>query len=428
MHKLWFRSLAAGVLLCSMVSWAQMPGFPQVQAERVDGDTALTLALKASSLTYEGKPFHAVMEIGAAGSEYSGRLEVWWVDQSKYRMVLASPKFSQEKVVNGDKVFEKYDGDYYPRWLENFVLAVLDPVPMAKNFRIQGPQVSENCLKHEDRPAGITDELTFEVVCLKSTEPVLDYVLTFYDFMEFKDVKEFESKKIARTYETRVLDFKPVVGRLTTLEELSDLPDAMFAILDVTPLEQRTSTKFVSTLKEESLVEKAPEIKWPGVREGKTEGYMIVYARTDRTGQVRETAKHNSDNPGLESFGMEQALNYKFKPLIIDGVPVQMEMPLVLHFKTTLSDPIPELDDAATRKMITGCSLPHEVKDPASAGQNIVITFQVQDDGGLMTLGSSDRKIPVMSLFQQFRGCHFAQYKQNGKPTAYHANLAVTAR
>ena len=428
MHKLWFRSLAAGVLLCSMVSWAQMPGFPQVQAERVDGDTALTLALKASSLTYEGKPFHAVMEIGAAGSEYSGRLEVWWVDQSKYRMVLASPKFSQEKVVNGDKVFEKYDGDYYPRWLENFVLAVLDPVPMAKNFRIQGPQVSENCLKHEDRPAGITDELTFEVVCLKSTEPVLDHVLTFYDFMEFKDVKEFESKKIARTYETRVLDFKPVVGRLTTLEELTDLPDAMFAILDVTPLEQRTSTKFVSTLKEESLVEKAPEIKWPGLHEGKTEGYMIVYARTDRTGQVRETAKHNSDNPGLESFGMEQALNYKFKPLIIDGVPVQMEMPLVLRFKTTLSDPIPELDDAATRKMITGCSLPHEVKDPASAGQNIVITFQVQDDGGLMTLGSSDRKISVMSLFQQFRGCHFAQYKQNGKPTAYHANLAVTAR
>ena len=121
---------------------------------------------------------------------------------------------------------------------------------------------------------------------------------------------------------------------------------------------------------------------------------------------------------------MEQALNYKFKPLIVDGVPVQMEMPLVLHFQTTVSDPIPELNDATTRKLITGCSLPHEVKDPASAGQKIVITFQVQDDGGLMTLGSLDRKIPVMSLFQQFRGCHFAQYKQKGKPTAYHANLA----
>jgi len=428
MHRLMFRSLAVGLLVCSMAGWAQMPGFPEAQGERVDADTALNRALKSSSLAFEGKPFHAVMEIGTAGTEYSGRVEVWWADQSKYRLVLTSPKFSQEKVVNGDRVFEKNDGDYYPRWLENFVLAVLDPVPIAQNFRIQGPQVSENCLKHEDRPGGITDELTFEVVCLKSTEPALDYVLTFYYFMEFKDWKEFGSKNIARSYETRVLDFKPVAGRLITLEELTDPPDETFAIADVTPLEQQTSTKFVSTLKEESLVEKAPEIKWPGVREGKTEGYMIVYARTDRTGQVRETAKHNSDNPGLESFGMEQALNYKFKPLIVDGVSVQMEMPLVLHFKTTLSDPIPELDDATTRKLITGCSLPHEVKDPASAGQKIVITFQVQDDGRLMTLGSSDRKIPVMSLFQQFRGCHFAPYEQNGKPTAYHANLTVTAR
>ena len=97
MHKFWFRSLAAAAFLCSMVSWAQMPGFPQVQGERVDADAALTRALKASSLTYEGKPFHAVMEIGAAGSEYSGRLEVWWADQSKYRMVLTSPKFNQQK-------------------------------------------------------------------------------------------------------------------------------------------------------------------------------------------------------------------------------------------------------------------------------------------------------------------------------------------
>ena len=178
------------------------------------------------------------------------------------------------------------------------------------------------------------------------------------------------------------------------------------------------------------MLESSPkDVVWPEIRDGKTEGYMIVHATTDRTGQVRETSKHNSDNPGLESFGRELALKYKFKPLIVNGVAQQMEMPLVLHFTTKLGgDPIPDLDDAATRKMITGCSLPHEIKDEASAGREIVITFAVQDDGGLMTLGSSDRKIPVPTLYQQFRGCHFPQYKQNGKPTAYRANLTVTAR
>jgi hypothetical protein len=101
-----------------------------------------------------------------------------------------------------------------------------------------------------------------------------------------------------------------------------------------------------------------------------------------------------------------------------------MEMPLVLHFTTKLANPIPELDDAATRKIITGCHLPKKIEDPASAGQQTFIQFQVQTDGHLMTLGSSDCKIPVMTLFQRFHDCHFGQYTQNGVPTMDHAKLA----
>jgi hypothetical protein len=389
---------------------------------------AIHKALKISSLTYEGNPFHAVLEIGKAGDEYSGRVEAWWVDATKYRVTVSSPKFSQTKVVNGYRVYEKNDGDYYPRWLESFVLAVMNPVPMAEGFRKAGPQVSNECLKHEYKPGGITNELTFAMICTKESDSRLDFAMSFPYFMDFKDAKEFDGKQIARTYETRVKDFQTIPARMTLLEELGKVDDTLFAVQQPTPVGDRIATSFVSTVKEESLVEKVPEIQWPDVREGKTDGYMIVYARTDRTGQVRETAKHNSDNAGVEKFGMEVALKYKFKPYVVDGVAQQMEMPLVLHFTSKISDPIPELDDAATRKQITGCSLPHEISDPASAGKQIVITFQVHEDGGLMTLGSSDKKIPIPVLYQQFRGCHFGQYKQNGKFTAYHANLAVSAK
>jgi hypothetical protein len=45
----------------------------------------------------------------------------------------------------------------------------------------------------------------------------------------------------------------------------------------------------------------------------------------------------------LESFGREVALKYKFNPLVIDGTPRQMVIPLVLHFTTTLgADPLPQ--------------------------------------------------------------------------------------
>jgi hypothetical protein len=413
--------IAAGwILLGAASGWSQ--------GERVSVNDALDRALKTSSLTVQGKPFHAVMEIGTAGAEYSGRVEVWWLKDSVYKVQIGSPKFSQVKVVNGDRVWEKDEGVYYPRWLENFVLAILDPVPDAANFKTEGPQVSQNCLKREHRPGGITDELTFEVICLAGSKPHVDSVLTFSYFMQLKDYRNFGTKAVAHEYETRVLDFEPIIGKLTALDDLTNSLPGLFDAPESSSQGHEISTRFISTATEESMVETAPTILWPSVREGKTDGYMIVYARTDRTGQVRETAKHNSDQAALEDFGREQALKYKFKPLVVDGVPMQMEMPLVLHFTSRIENPIPELDDSTSRKLITGCRVPDEVHDPASAGQKIVIQIQVTPDGHIMTLGGSDRKIPVPILYEQFRECRFGEVKQGGVPTAYHANVIVTAR
>ncbi len=103
-------------------------------AKRITTDEALDQALNASSLTTNGKPFHAVLEIGKPGGEYSGRVEVWWQAPQMYKLQITSPKFSQTKIVNGDAVNEKDNGDYYPRWVENFVLAILNPSRMRRTF------------------------------------------------------------------------------------------------------------------------------------------------------------------------------------------------------------------------------------------------------------------------------------------------------
>ena len=278
-------------------------------------------------------------------------MEVWWAAKQKYKTILTSPAFGQTRIVNGADVMEADSGDYYPRWLENFVDAILDPVPMVGNFRgrggavMLGPQMMRSCLRRDDRRDGITDVMTWGEICFGGSKPHLLSVLTTNYSIEFEDWKSFGGKEVARTYKTDVLGYEEVVGRLTKLEELHGLSEETFFIKTPTPADKRIRTAFVSTRKEESLIENAPTIDWPTVHEGKTEGYMIVYARTEGTGQVRETAKHNSDQPGLEDFGMEQALRYKFKPLVVDGVAVQMEMPLVLHFRSK----IPEAGDLCIR-------------------------------------------------------------------------------
>jgi hypothetical protein len=434
-----FRAVHALLLCLSLMALtctglAQFPGFQEPQGERVDADAALDRALKSSSLTFAGKPFHAVMEISSDAKEYSGRVEVWWVNETKYRLVVSSPKFDQEKIVNGVRVFEK-DGDYYPRWLENFVDAILDPVPVAKNFRgrggavMLGPSMS-SCLRRDDRPGNITDELTWGMVCFKGNDPEISSVLTMNVSIEYSDWKGFGKKKIARTYKTDVLAFEPVTGHLTTLEEWKQPDDPMFSIAAETPPGDRISTEFVSTLKEESMVEHAPVIEWPSVREGKTEGYMIVYARTDRTGQVRETAKHNSDQPGLESFGMEQALKFKFKPLVVNGVAEQMEMPLVLHFTSHLDNPIPILTVEQMKKQIVDCNVNY--KPGTKVG---LMRISVNEQGVRVGIGSTPGSPTqkgwtagpqaFMAAMKSLEPCHFLPYLVDGKATFYKGDVEV---
>ncbi|HEY5328418.1 MAG TPA: hypothetical protein VIJ79_00925 [Acidobacteriaceae bacterium] len=423
----WMFCLLLAPPLCAQM---QMPQF-----ERISSDEAFDRALKNNVLTHKDSPFHAVLDIREKTGDpaYRGRVEIFWESEDKYRLVLDSRDFGQTLVVNGAPVMETDRGDFYPGWLRGFVTALMDPMPRMKDLRGQSGMVAvgpnmHSCVSRDDRPGGITNQLTWVQTCFTGEEPRLDFAMDFTYNMEFHDFAKFGKKQIARTYVTGEGDHARITGKLTTLEEWK--PDeALLAVTRPTPPADRLITKFVSTATEESMLESAPkDVIWPPMREGKMDGYMIVHAITDRNGQVRETSKHNSDNPGLESFGREVALKYKFKPLIVNGVAQQMEMPLVLHFTSRLGNPITELDDAKTRKMISGCSLPHEIDDPASAGQQIVITFQVQDDGALMTLGSSDRKIAIPVLYEKFRGCHFSQYKEDGKPSAYHANLTVTAR
>lgn len=246
--------------------------------------------------------------------------------KQKYKSIVVSPSFKQTRIVNGNEVMETNSGDYYPRWLENFVEGILNPIPMIDNFRgrngtvMLSPQITRSCLQRDDRTNGITDVMTWGEICFSGSKPYLLSVLTMNYGIEFADWKPFGKKEIARSYSTDVLDYQQIVGHLTKLDELRNPTDDLFAIAQPTPADQQIETAFVSTQKEESLLETAPTLDWPTVHEGKTEGYMIVYARTDRTGQVRETAKHNSDQPGLEQFGMEQALRYKFKPLVVNGV------------------------------------------------------------------------------------------------------------
>ena len=88
---------------------------------------------------------------------------------------------------------------------------------MAKNFRghggavMLGEHINRSCIQRDDRPGGITDQLTWARVCFSGSEPHLGSVQPTNIYMEYTDWKGFGKKQVARTYSTDVLDYQPVI-------------------------------------------------------------------------------------------------------------------------------------------------------------------------------------------------------------------------
>jgi hypothetical protein len=305
---------------------------------------------------------------------------------------------------------------------------------MNTNASIRFGETLTSCLSHEDKPGGISNDLTQTRICFIGEDSRLKSFSDFTYEMDFSDYRPFGSKSIPRTYERGMDWMTPSVGRLTVLEPLNAADSTLFTIVKATPPADRIETTAVSTLEEESLVEQTDTSPWPPIRGGKTEGYMIVRAITDRTGQVRFAHKYNSDNAELEYAGVARAMHYKFKPLLIDGVPQQMEMPLVLHFSSRIDEPWPMLTGKDIDKVTSGCGTASLPTGLWPSGKVFHIQYGVDQAGKVTTTSFPEANdnpgVPhalMNAAWRSVQSCRFSPYQQNGKATEYIVLFTFTA-
>jgi hypothetical protein len=336
----------------------------QAQAPSPSSNDALLRQSLPKSVLIEGhQPFHLVLEVAPdttprsharpAPSSMTGKVELFWAATNRYKLVLRTSEFTQMRVIDGDKIEEHDDGDFYPRWIDDFVKMLLDPVPHKQlpklmqqrltgggTFAIPGRAAitMPRCLETSDRPGGITEETSIARICFDAVHPWYQGTLDFTRYVSFADFAPFGSQMVPRTWSDDIPENIFLQGKVTTLEKLSASDLKSIHVSGPTPLNEQLRTVFLSRDDVNNRIANVPDYVWPPDN-GRTEGYMIVYVRTDRTGQIRESYWDSSDNYGLQDAGVVLALKSSLKPLIIDGVAVQMEGPLILHFKTTHLDP-----------------------------------------------------------------------------------------
>lgn len=367
--------LSCASIICSALSGCSWKKLLPAEAPTLPNAVAVDRALRLCSLSEGDQPFHLILEISppaispAAGSLHStppradhnpmqATVEIFWLNPITYRTEIRSPGFRQTRIVNGSVVEEHNIGDYYPRWIQDFVEGILNPVPEAARLRrVPGDLPvglqSDACISTSaNRPSPDSAQL-----CFRDTEPRLAGITDARRSLWFDDYAPFGSQQIPRTIVDNLQPNLLIRGHIVELRPLSSSSYRLLKATYFTPPAQQLATAAVSPRVAEVLLQlpvtrysarsaayswqpidqgSSPELTPPSRAEASPSAAQPaveqtpIYVRTDRTGRVREAYRSPSDHYGIEKAALVRALTLHFKPLIIDGAPRQMEALLYL--------------------------------------------------------------------------------------------------
>jgi hypothetical protein len=392
---------------------------------------AVEKALQQSQLTFPGsRPFHltaTIRETTDPNSDYHAEIEEYWVSPTKWRRTIQSPDFSQTRIVNSDAVFEKNTGDYFPVWLNHMLIALFDPVPMLGvlkqgNARMPKPGAGPN--------STVCGDLHFRidrwVICF-SGDGLLSSIFSKGYGAEFKDYVKFSGKRVAR----RIVD-DPEPGttletRITSLAELTDPDETLFAVSQPTPLDQQIRRVTVDDDTIRKIALGSTEIDWPTVGAGPFTGGCAVYISVDRTGHVREAWPAGCDNASLEDPLRDAVKKWVLKPAASNGAPVQLEslMGFTFHAELDSAKTLPLLSDAEARQLAQHIVEPDFPPNSGPSGTEFIVQISVDETGKFAGLDnthslSSSVFFAIDKALLQWK---FRPYLKDGKPQYFHADL-----
>jgi len=244
------------------------------------------------------------------------------------------------------------------------------------------------------------------------------------------EAADFDNEQVARKVRIYLRPGLSIEATVKELSKLRNIDDSMFVIEK--PTAERERFYSLRLRKNDALdrLLNSADIAWKPVRDGKTNGVLSLIAYVDSQGQVRETRALHSDND-LATEQAESAVKaWRFKPLLRDGVPVQMETLLTLTFDTTSENAVPILSDAEARKQASSKSDPIFTKTNRAKGTEFKVRAYVNEQGRITKIENTFG-IDV-DLFDAAKGSlsywQFKPYKVHGKPEPFDADIVFRVK
>lgn len=309
-----------------------------------DDVTTVKKAVERSSLNQAGtRPFHLKAIIAPSlerdkGSGRTGEVEIWWASPTQWKREVRSPEFHQIAIFNTGQESQKNEGDYFPEWLRESAVALINPAPSLNDVLEQVKSAEVKKLMGSTYFSWIMTSTDGTVqsgmgagISITDSTGLIFYGGGLGWGGLYKDYKSFHGRMVGRTVSSGSPE---ATAKITTLEDLKDIPSGFFDVASGSD-ETLIHTAVVEETSLRKNLQPRESAVWPPLKDGPLEGAATTKITVDRTGKVREIGTIVANNPAVDDAARSHAAAMQFKPYLENGVPVQVVARITLPFKTT---------------------------------------------------------------------------------------------
>lgn len=304
-----------------------------LQAQQVPLEQVVRTAAERSTLAAPGgAPFHlkaTVADEKAHDPQWNATVEEWWQSPTVYRREFHSAGFTQSLVVNGSRVEEHDDGPVFPELLRNLTTELVTPVPRydqlaALHQTVPSPDGAPGQIVATWEIPG-TDGQTSKAIQASVAVSRQTGLFTYGGDLDWDvalhDFADVHGRQIARRLTAQAGHGPTLTARVTLLEDLDASSASLFQVKQPTPSQQRLRVLVVPEpeLRRHLLTQVKPA--WPAATRP---GAMVMRVVVDRTGQVRSVDDFYSDDASAQPAAETAVLQWRFKPYLDHGAPVQV--------------------------------------------------------------------------------------------------------
>jgi hypothetical protein len=296
-------------------------------------------------------PFHLKAAITIKQHpNYQAVIEEDWISPSKWRKTIKSHLFSQTIIVNGDKRYEKNEGEYFHVGLQTLSEALFQPIPDEMQESLKQSKVKLNLYDGALGDANICDSNTektgtpptqgsiFSAICFSDNPSIISEIrIPFYD-VKFKDRQPFGKLFVARKLMAGEDDSLEWNAQVTELSAITDVNESLFVAPENTPEDHRFKLFYIGEKDFRNHFKDTPkELILPITKEENKTGVLTVFISLDTNGYVSEAWTTEHWDPAISDAACKEVGKWQFGETKNRDHIVQLETYLTFSYKTQLA-------------------------------------------------------------------------------------------